>query len=228
MKIKITLFFIAVCAFWGVQAQSVKINNNLTIESDGTIVTDGAATTWDDLMVYPDATTRSGSNPPTWSGKFAGNGTSQGVYLWIFDKSQEQEVYFTIQIPHSYKLGTTLKPHVHWTTLAITPSNNVVWGLEYTIMKIGGTFSSTSTILTSNTIISTITPTGTKQHLITSLGDIVSGTAPNDIDISTVLVCRLFRKAADGLDTFDDPAGLLGFDIHFEKNTDGSRNEYQK
>ncbi len=228
MKIKKALFLLVTCTFLAVQAQTVKINNNFTIESDGTMVVDGQATTWDDIMVYPDATSKSGSNAPTWSTKFAGDGSSQGVYLWIFSKTTEQEVYFTIQVPHSYKLGTTMKPHVHWTTFDKTPANDVVWGLEYTKMKFGGTFSSTSTILTSSTIIPTITPSGTKQHLITSLGDIVSGSSPNDIGISTILICRLFRKAADVSDTFDDPVGFLGFDIHYEKDTDGSRSDFTK
>lgn len=238
MKKLITISFILLTAGLSsaLIAQEVKINSNFAIEADGTFRLNGDATVWDDLMVYPDATTRSGSNPPALT-SFANNG-SQGVFLWMFDKDTEQELYFTIQIPHSYKLGTSIYPHVHWTTITGTPSGtptgttptvtNVIWGFEYTMIKIGGTFGST-TLITSNTIIPPIsTLTGAKQHLITAFGAISGGTAPNDIDVSTVLVCRLYRKAADSNDTFANSVGLLGFDIHYEKDTEGSRTQYEK
>jgi hypothetical protein len=146
---------------------------------------------------------------------FKNNGSgSQGVFLWMFDKDTEEELYFCTQIPHSYKIGTPLYPHVHWTTKSGTPSGtNVVWGLEYTVVAIGGSFGST-TILTANSLIAGITPSGTGQHLITPLG--------------TILVCRVFRAANNGSDTFDNETGFLGIDFHFQKDTEGSRSEYSK
>ncbi|MBI5540146.1 MAG: hypothetical protein HY951_08825 [Bacteroidia bacterium] len=212
-------------------AQEVKINNNFVIEADGTLRMDGAATVFDDIMIYPDATSRGGSNPPSWGGSGASafkknaGGTSQGVFLWMFSASSEQEVYFTIQIPHGYKLGSDINPHVHWTTATGTPSGtNVVWGLEYTVSAIGGNFPTTTT-LTANSVIAAIgVPSGTGQHLITSFPTI-SGTG---LGISTILVCRLYRKAADASDTFANEVGLLGIDFHYEKDTEGSRTEFSK
>lgn len=134
-------------------------------------------------------------------------------------------MYFTVQIPHSYKVGTNLYPHIHWTTKSGTPSGtDVVWGLEYTWMTIGGTFGNT-TLSTGNTIIDAIgTPSGTGQHLITPLGTITGTTQ----GISTIITCRLYRATSDSRDTFGSTTGLLGFDIHFEKDTEGSRKEYEK
>jgi len=198
--------------------------NNTTIESDGTLKFNGNATVWDDIMIFPDGTSRGSSNAPVWT-LFKNNSGSQGVWLFFFSNTQEQEVYFTLQIPHSYKVGTNLLPHVHWTTNSGTPSGtNVVWGLEYTVISFGGTFPSTTTI-SNNTVIPAIgTPSGTGQHLITSLGAI-SGSG---LGISTILVCRLFRKVDDPLDTFGNTTGLLGVDFHFEKDTEGSRAEFTK
>jgi hypothetical protein len=212
-------------------AQEVKINNNLAVEADGTLRMDGSATVWDDVMVFPDATNRGNSNAPVWGGTgelfFKRNvaGTSQGVFLWMFSATIEQELYFTVQIPHSYKVGTSLYPHVHWTTKTGTPSGtDVVWGLEYSAVAIGGSFPNTS-ILTANSVISAVgTPTGTGQHLITSLGAI-SGTG---FGISTILVCRVYRVATDVNDTFANEAGILGIDFHYEMDTQGSRTEFVK
>lgn len=205
--------------------------DNLKILADGTISLEGTATVWDDIMIFPDATSRGGSNTPTWGGN-GGNafkknaaGTSQGVFLWMFSASSEQELYFVVQIPHGYKEGSTIYPHVHWTTASGTPSgSNVVWGLEYTAAAIGNSYSTTTSI-TSNTVIGEIgTPSGTGQHLITALGTI-SGTG---LGISSVIVCRLYRAAADAQDSFANETGLLGIDFHYELDTFGSASQFEK
>lgn len=223
MKTLFTLFGV-MCIALLLNAQEVKINNDLVVEADGTVRYENSATVFDDLMVYPDATGKGGSNPPTWT-FFKNNGSgSQGVYLWMFSSSTEQEVYFTIQLPHSYKVGSNIYPHIHWTTATGTPSgSDVVWSLEYTIVAIGGTFSNTTTINATN-IIAAITPTGTHQHLISSF-PAISGTG---LGISTVIIGRLYRNVNHASDTFANLVGLLGFDIHFEKDTDGSRTEFNK
>jgi hypothetical protein len=233
MKIYLPLLSLLILLVTGLSlsAQEVKINDNFIIEADGTQRLDGAATVWDDLMVFPDATSNGSSNPPKWGGQsstaFKKNaaGTSQGVFLWMFSASTEQELYFSVQIPHSYKLGTDLYPHVHWTTAAGTPlGTDVVWGLEYTVVEIGGSFPITST-LTGNTVISAIgTPSGAGQHLITSLGTI-SGAS---LGISSVLVCRVYRAVANASDTFSNEVGILGIDFHYQKDTEGSRTEFTK
>lgn len=208
-------------------AQDVKINTNMVIEADGTLRLDNAATVWNDLMVFPDATTKGGSNPPEWGTPFMKNagGTSQGVYLWMFAPNQEEELYFTVQIPHDYKLGTDLFPHVHWTTATGTPSgSNVVWGLEYTLISVGGAFPNTVIIRTSTVITECNPPSGTRQHLISEF-NAVSGTG---LGISSILVCRLFRAAGDAADTFPNDVGLLGFDVHYEQDTQGSRERWTK
>jgi hypothetical protein len=224
MKKLITILLIAGSSY-AVMGQEVKINTNLVVETDGTMRLDGAATVWDDLMVYPDATTRGSSQDPDWA-QFKNNGSSsQGAFLWWFDSSLEEEVYFTVQIPHSYKVGTDILPHVHWTTSTGTPSaSNVIWGLEYTVIAIGGSFPNTQIIYATNVISEIGTPTGTGQHLISGFPTI-SGT---NFDISTVLVCRLFRAAGQSGDTFGNDTGLLGLDFHYEQNTMGSRTPWTK
>ena len=222
----------------GIQRMKVSTTGEVTIgdgtnqtrfESDGTMKFEGNSTVWDDIQVAPDATSRGGSNPPIWGGvsaaAFKKSGSNQGVFLYMFSAIDEQELYFTIQLPHGYKVGSDIFPHVHWTTSTGTPSGtDVVWGLEYTYTAIGSNFPTTS-VITSNTIIPSIgTPSGTGQHLITSLGTI-SGSG---IGISTILVCRVYRAATNGSDTFANEAGILGVDFHVEKDTYGSRSDFAK
>lgn len=208
-------------------AQEVKINDNLVVEADGTLRMDSSATVWNDIMVYPDATTREGSKPPVWGTVFrndAGN-TSTGVYLWKFSPNQEQELHFSVQIPHNYKEGSDLYPHVHWTSFSGTPSgSDVVWGLEYTMVSMGEVFPATHTLVTNSVHPDIGTPSGTGQHLVSEFGTI-SGSG---LKISAILICRLYRIAGHSSDTFPGDVGFLGFDIHYEQDTQGSRNQWIK
>jgi len=223
MKKLITILLIAGSSYF-VMGQEVKINTDFVVETDGTFRLDREATVWDDLMVYPDATTRGGSKDPDWA-QFKNNSGSQGVFIWWFDKESEEEVYFTVQIPHSYNVGTNLFPHVHWTTSASTPSrSDVVWGLEYTVIAVGGPFPNTQIIYATSVIADIVTISGTGQHLISGFTAIDG----SSFGISTVLVCRLFRAAGNGSDTFDNDTGLLGLDFHYERNTMGSRTPWTK
>lgn len=225
--IKSTLTLLLIIGATGIlNSQNVKVNSNFVIEADGTQRLDGAATVWDDLMVFPDATSKGQSYPPTWR-LFKKNSAdnSQGVYLWFFSSGTEQELYFTAQIPHSYKVGTALLPHVHWTTASETPGrSNVVWGLEYTIISIGGSFPYTSTVRATSIINGITNISGAGQHLISAF-ESIPGTG---LGISTVICCRLFREVNNSGDTFGYESGLLGFDIHYEKDTEGSRQEFIK
>jgi hypothetical protein len=199
--------------------------NQIKFGTDGNWTLEGSATVWNDMMVFPDATTRGGSNAPSWS-IFKNNGSgSQGVFLYFFSDGSEQELYFTVQVPHNYKEGSSIYPHVHWTTTSGTPSgSNVVWGLEYSVVSFGGTFPNTSINTGSTTVAEVGSLSGTHQHIITSLGTI-PGTG---IGISTILVCRLFRKTGDPADTFSNSIGLLSFDLHYEMDAFGSSTMFSK
>ena len=145
-----------------------------------------------------------------------------GTCLFLLGFLEGDQVYFTVQIPHSYKEGSDLKPHVHWTTTTGTPgTGDVGWGLDYSVSAIAGTFSSTNSKTGTTIVEPKIGTTGANIHTITSLGTI-SGSG---LGISSVLVCRLYRTT-DG--NFASPALLLGMDFHFEKDTEGSRSDFTK
>ncbi len=39
---------------------------------------------------------------------------------------------FTVQLPHNWKEGTTIFPHLHWMPKATASSGNVEWNFDYT------------------------------------------------------------------------------------------------
>lgn len=171
---------------------------------------------WDDYVVPIVGANVAGIKPPGLV-KVNDNGAgSTGVYYYGFDPTTEEEVFFTIQLPHRVKAGTQIKPHVHWgpTTTGV---GNVVWGLEYCISNVNEPASNT-TILTATGAA----PGTLKQQVITGFPPI----AGTQLRESSLLNCRFFRKAADAADTYAADAVAMSFDIHFQIEKLGSIIEY--
>ncbi len=184
-------------------------------------------TVWDDLRVPLSATRRGGSRYPGF-GKLKDDGdSSQGVFCEWFDDGNEEELYFACQLPHGYKYGTDLHAHIHWTPAANgTAGENVTWGLEYTVSSIDSAFGDTAT-LTSSTRSGGDAASGpiASKHYLTELGAIDGSSISS---VSAMLICRLYRDATSETDTYDDDAGVLEFDFHYQIDQPGSRTEYVK
>lgn len=184
-------------------------------EADGTLVFEGDATVWDDLRVPVSSIKRLGNSDPDWETFL------NGTYGLAFSNTVDQEVFFVVQIPHSWKLGSDLHPHVHWSP-SNTNTGSVTWKLEYTIADITGTFGATSTL--------SVTDAGdgtAYKHQLADLGDIDMSGYTDSGDVSIILVCRLYRDVDDG-DDYNADAFLHEIDFHFEKDMLGSRLELSK
>ena len=185
------------------------------IEPDGTVSFHGNATIWEDLRVPLVRGKIAGANVPTWS-KFKDNGAgSNGVYGWSFD--DDDEIWFDVQIPHSWKIGTPIYPHLHWSPSSdVDPSQMIGIGLEYTWADIDQDFSLTS-------IITRDVETGIdndEKHLFHDFS--LTGLTGTSHDISSILKCRFFRQAA-ATGNYSDPIWAHEIDFHYEIDTVGSR-----
>jgi len=169
-----------------------------------------ATVVWDDIRVAAQATKQ---NPVTSKPDFDNFGIGS-MKTYLFDDASKEAVHFTVQIPHGYKLGTDLCPHVHWCPTT-TNAGSVLWELEYTLVDIGGTFPSES-------IVQADDPSnGTAHgHQIASLSTISGSGISN---VSAMFICQLSRRG--DLDNYPDDAALLEFDFHFQKDSDGSIGE---
>jgi hypothetical protein len=204
--------------------------NHTLIEADGTIMLEGSATAYNDIVV-PLFNSRLGNDrQPTWSPMKNDGGTSRGIYTFTFEDqssaNNEQEVFFSVQMPHNWKEGTTVYPHVHWAPQAAT-AGNVVWGLEYTWVN----YDATTPLTFANTTIITATSADVAfgdvdKHLITAFSSITPSASQNKI--SSILMCRFFRKSADSNDDYNGNAAVLSFDLHYEIDAVGSHSQYVK
>jgi len=177
-------------------------------------------TFWDDLR-FQITTLATGGTPPD-PGTF---GPSGNIRCYLFDGAATLEaVEGSVQMPHAWKTGTAIYPHVHWAPTT-TGLGNVIWQLDYYWLGFGEAASGAPTTIAASATPAQGAPMGTAwKHMINSF----SGITPTTQGISSILMFRLFRDPANGGDTYGDDAALMAFDVHYQIDSFGSFEEYVK
>ena len=136
----------------------------------------------------------------------------------LFDAGRTEVIAGVAQLPHAWKEGDIIEPHVHWCP---TTANNgdVLWRLNYSIAGEGEVFPASSARSKLGAA-----PGALDVHLIDSFGDVVT----TGKKISTIMKWTLSRIGGDAGDTYPDDARLLEFDIHYRVDRPGSRQRYVK
>jgi len=198
--------------------------NYSEFEADGTYKANGDATVWDDMRVVPGSFDRPGTSDPAIKAVQPGG---SGITTYLYEFAKDNLASFTIQLPHSYKIGSDIYAHIHWTPGARGNEENgatVGWKIEYTWASINGVFGTMATLDLSDAC------NGTDwEHNMTP--DIVmTGT---DKGISSMLICNIKRTDTGTDDTWAGTTSgnlplLLEIDFHFEVDTIGSRERASK
>ncbi|MBG7617677.1 MAG: hypothetical protein IZT57_04840 [Chloroflexi bacterium] len=186
--------------------------------SDSSIVVEAITysdTYWDDLRMPLSNTLL---NPALTEPDFEDNGS--GLFAWGFDADSDstEVLNFIVQIPHSYKEGTDLHPHLHWQP-ETTNTGDVAWKVNYAFASIDSAFSATDSCW--------VVDAGdgvALGHQVIDLGDI-DGT---NLKISAIIMGNVSRVGDHALDTFTGIAYGLELDFHFEIDAPGSRTENTK
>lgn len=187
---------------------------------------------WEDVQMSGTALSVGGGVRPPSMGRFRRNGagTSEGVYLYMFNRSStapfpgdSKELFFAFQVPHSYARGQNLHLHLHWSPGATAATAGIVgWKVEYTVATPGGIFPVTGTLDLADTLLVTHPA---YEHRITPTG-VIPGAG---LEESTVVCCRIYRdlvSGSGGNDTWpSDTAWLTSVDLHVPQNKLGTRLE---
>lgn len=145
-----------------------------------------------------------------------------GLYLPAFATAGTvDEAYFAVQLPHSYKQGTHIYPHVHWSPGASGGYNNmgVAWMLDLSWTNHSGTFP----FPTAYSGIDSWTTLNNYEHR--KIGVDCSGVNYLDgtgKEISSMIVGKVYRQNDRGDDTFTAAASLLEVDFHYQQDWLGS------
>lgn len=182
--------------------------NYISVDYMGTMVLSGSATVWDDL-VFPLTQTKQGANlKPDFDETNVG---------YLFPRNDTTEILYLIgQIPHGYKLGSNIYPHIHWRQSAV---ENPVFKIDYKWFNIGDPIPAAFSTYVMNE--KKLPYTSGSIHQISSGSIPIDGTG---MEISSVLVMKLYRD--DNVYVGDVLA--FQFDIHVEKSHIGSRTEYSQ
>ncbi len=86
--------------------------NYSKIEANGMLEFNGEATVWDDLRIVPGAFQFAGNADPSIEDWQPGG---SGITFKVYKFKENDEVFFTCQMPHSYKEGSDIIAHLHWT-----------------------------------------------------------------------------------------------------------------
>jgi hypothetical protein len=162
---------------------------------------------WEDLVSPFTALKGAGSSIPTY--KDMGN----GIYGMNFDPGDS--LFATYHVPHLYKIGSDVYPHVHWLCdIPMTAGDQVVWTIKYVTAPIGGSLTATTT-----TAVLTHTSDGTEgagQHIITEVNPADAFPLP-EIDALLMLEVEMTSSTVTGTEQI---FGLV-IDLHME--VDGRR-----
>lgn len=136
-----------------------------------------------------------------------------GPLLYFFENGRMEEMFFTLQLPHNWKEGSTIYPRVHWTP-STTTGGSVKWNLDYSWADLDtvspATFPTVSTIsgVSAGSHIM-------NQHILTKLDNGIPNTGIDGTGkhSSSVLICRAWRDPNDADDTYTENAGGLSLDF---------------
>lgn len=131
-----------------------------------------------------------------------------------------EQVYGGGEMLHDYKEGTDISFHVHWMPTTNT-AGDVKWNLEYSWYN-----AETDAEIPAPQTISVVQSSGGddwKAHVIEF--PTISGIGKK---IGSHLKFRFYRNPSDGADTYPDDAVLDSIGVHYQVDSDGSRQLYIK
>jgi hypothetical protein len=176
-------------------------------EADGTLVFNGDATIWKDVMfpMAPPKTTGAGN--PTLT---TYNGNLRGYSFAVNDAHD----FDPQEMEHDSKVGSTATFHVHWLSRSNDGTDRAVkWEIEYDVEPASGAVSATTTVSAEITI-----PAGTAVNTVFR-DNIATFTIPA---IARLVGARIVRIASAGAAPSVDPV-LRALHFHYELDTVGSR-----
>lgn len=186
---------------------------NLNIDNNGHLTLVGEATVWEDVYVPLASTKLAGVNDPDFTGWKGANGTR--VYEFQDNiVAQQDEVFFTFQMPHAYKLNSSFDAHLHWTPDS-SNTGNARFSLSCDNASINGTFSNVYAVVDLNAISDF-----SNTNKMTDFNNSYSCST-----VSCIMQCRLVRLSADALDTYVSGTYVHAIDFHVEMDSLGSNGE---
>lgn len=138
----------------------------------------------------------------------------------LFSGTVDNVLAGSFQMPHSWREGSPINPHIHWSKPAGGAGDNVTWELYLRYHTHGGAPSAWSDALAGVMVI---------DHNGVAEGEAITRFGPVTMTgkkISQNVAWRLYRRG--NADSFNGTARLIEFDVHYEIDSRGSQREFTK
>ena len=138
-----------------------------------------------------------------------------GIYLLEFSDTDTLEAFANFHIPHAYKPGTMIYPHVHFSVQS-NSAGTVRWGFEYTFARSAASTGQTAFPATTTIYIDYAVPANSAyKHFIAEAGEGL-GIPGTHIEVDGMVLARVFREPAHPNDTFVGSVWAITSDLHTE------------
>jgi len=139
-----------------------------------------------------------------------------GISLRRFIPGEMREAFAEFHIPHTWRPGTMMYPHVHFTILS-SGSGTVRWGFEYCFARTQRSNAFTRYQETTATIYleQVIDANSERTHFVVEAAE-GQGIPGTDLEVDGMILCRVFRDGAHVNDTFESDAFGITVDLHTE------------
>jgi hypothetical protein len=182
--------------------------NYVKVEADGTVVFYGASTVFEDVNVAGESLGAVANAPDSISWN------TSAIKVRAFDgNSTAEELHGALEIPHSYKEGSDIVLHNHWSPTT-TDAGDVEWCADYVILGATGSVSSVSPACEATAA------GGTAWAKRNTDIAVIGG---ENIHMGDQMIFRIFRTPSGTNDTYEHDAALLTVGIHYERDAMGSR-----
>jgi len=139
----------------------------------------------------------------------------------LFAGNQENIIAGVAQIPHAWKEGTILKPHIHWSKVTADGSGLAVgWEFRWKVAEKGGVWSGWSAYGAHTLILGD--NVSAEKHNLSSFPDMTL----TGYLVSCMIVWNLRRTG--NTDAYNGQTRLLELDFHYQVDALGSTQETSK
>jgi len=182
--------------------------NYMEVKTDGELRLHGTARVKRHLYIWSPALQKKGNADPDagWEGLFA---------TYDFDKTIEQELYYTMNVPYRWDNTTDINFNILWEheTNQADADKKVVWGIEYMAIAEGEVLDGATSTTTEASAGSHNVDAGKRVDTIFTTGIPSSGLAPHG-----QAGLRIYRDADSGDDDLDEDVKMIGVHIEFTQN----------
>jgi hypothetical protein len=139
-----------------------------------------------------------------------------GISLRRFIAGEMREAFAEFHIPHTWKPGTMMYPHVHFTILS-SAAGTVRWGFEYIFARTQRSNAFTQYPETSTTIYleQVIAANSERTHFVVEAAQ-GQGIDGANLEVDGMILARVFRDGAHANDTFAQDVFGITVDLHTE------------